>query len=374
MKKCKRIGRFCLGTRHEYFFLNLICFILVYQVEVSGEVYKDTCNIMGTKWDITIVGVNRLKAKKTSEQVFEEIKSVDRIMSLYKKESELCKINEKARSSNWNEEIKISSEISDVLKIAFKVSALSNGAFDVSIGPLVKLWGFAGEYPDDTRKVPSNNELENAKSLVNYKNIIFNPEKKTIKFLKKGMMLDFGGIAKGYAIDRAIKIFKINNITNAMLNAGGQVRAIGNNPEGKLWKVGVRHPRDKEKFITVLKCIDKSISTSGDYEHYFQRNDKMYHHIIDPEKGISTYNSISVTVVLNSDDKESESTFADALSTAVFVLGGTEGMKLIKSVKGCEGIIVTEIQEVALQPAKLRLPAQIKVIVSNGLKDLEFNY
>lgn len=337
----------------------LFC-LIVYFTEVSAKVYKDSKDIMGTKWDITIVGVSLSKAKKVSNEVFNDIKHIDKIMSLYKYNSELSKINELANGEKWFEEINISSEIAELLKEALKVSDLSNGAFDVTIAPLVKLWGFAG----GKYKVPTEDEIRKAKELVNYRNIILNSDKSTIKFLKKGMMLDFGGIAKGYAIDRAMQILKSENIENAMINAGGQVRVIGMNPEGKLWRVGVRHPRDKEKFITILECTDRSISTSGDYEHLFNKNNTFYHHIIDPVKGISSYNSISTTVILNLDDKYIESTFADALSTAVFVLGSEKGMELIKRVRGAEGIIVSE---------DLREKTKgIKIKVSKGLENLEF--
>ncbi len=293
---------------------------------------------MGTIWDISLIASDGKKAEKAADEVFDEIKRLESVMSLRNKESELCRLNNAAGKGP----VKVSDDILKVLSVALKVSELSGGSFDVSIGPVVALWGFAGGKEEN---VPARSEIDAVHALVGYKQIFVDSGKKEVTLKKKGMILDFGGIGKGYALDRAALILSKYGLKNYMLSAGGQILAAGRNFKGKPWRIGVRHPRNNEKLLTVLNESGKCIATSGDYEHFFIKKNKIYHHIFNPASSKPVSDTISVTVVLDSGGTELPNTLADALSTAVFVMGSKSGTALMNGIKGAESIVVSETEK-----------------------------
>ena len=331
----------------KYFIL--ISFPLLLFCGCAEKEIKNSAVIMGTIWDVTIVDKNEAKAKKATDEIFDEIRRIEKVMSLRKPDSELSVLNSKAGTGP----VKVSDDILNVMKIAVELSKMSNGCFDVSIGPVVKLWGFAG----GKERVPSEEEIKQAHSLVGYKLIKIDPEKKEISLLKKGMLVDLGGIAKGYALDSCRKILKKHNISNIMISAGGQIYITGHNPENKLWKVGLKHPREKDAILTILRETNKCIATSGDYERFFISKGKLYHHIFNPFNSKPVSDTMSATVMIDNSSYDLPSTLADGLSTAIFVMGSKEGMKLLNQVKNAEAIIVTETEKGS------------KITVSDGLKD-----
>lgn len=253
---------------------------------------------------------------------FDEMRRIEKLMDVYNPKSEVSRINRLADK----EPIKVSKEIFEVLKEALEYSRLTSGAFDVSIRPLSRLWGEGGKL----KEIPEVEEIEERLALVSYKNIILNEKDQTVKFKREGMALDLGGIAKGYALDRAIKVLKERGIKEALINAGGDIRAMGE----RSWRVGLQHPRKEKEVLAVIELRNQAIATSGDYQRYFIKEGERYHHIINPETGHPADKCMSVTIIGPS------ATQADILATGVFVLGPEKGMELIESLKDVEGIII----------------------------------
>lgn len=267
---------------------------------------------------------------------FNEMKRIEKLMDVHNPESELSRINKLADKRP----IKVSKEIFEVLKGAREYSALTSGAFDVSIRPLSRLWGERGKL----KEIPEVREIEERLSLVNYKNIILNERNQTVEFKREGVALDLGGIAKGYALDCVVKVLKERGIKEALINAGGDIRVMG----GRNWRVGLQHPRKENEVLAVIELKDQAIATSGDYQRYFIKEGKRYHHIINPETGYPAQKCMSVTIIGPS------ATQADILATGVFVLGPERGMELIESLKDVEGIIID---------------SQGKILLSSGLRE-----
>ena len=267
---------------------------------------------------------------------FDEIKRIEKLMDIHDPESEISRINRLASK----ESIKVSKEIFMVLKKALKYSRLTSGAFDVSIRPLSTLWGGKGQL----KEVPEIKEIEEKLLLVDYKNIILNERNQTLEFKRESMALDLGGIAKGYALDRAIKVLQGRGIKEALINAGGDIRVMGE----RVWKVGLQHPRKGKEVLAVIRLKDQAIATSGDYQRYFIKEGKRYHHVINPETGYPVTECMSVTII------GPEAIPVDVLATGVFILGPEKGLELIESLKGVEGIIID---------------AQGRVLSSSGLKE-----
>lgn len=281
---------------------------------------KETEMIMGTLVEITVIPAN----EKAIKEAFEAIKKVDALMSTYKEDSEISILNKKG-------EAQVSGETLEVIKDALRFSELTGGAFDITCRPLINLWKKAKR----EKKIPTQEEIKEAVSLVDYKKIIL--EGNQIRLKKKGMQIDLGGIAKGYAVDKAIESLKKNGIKRALVNAGGDLYALGNNPQGKKWQIGIQNPREKDKILDIIKVKNKAVATSGDYRRYFTLEGRRFSHIVNPRTGMTVEDvPMSVTII------GPDATTTDALATGVFVLGPEEGMKLIESLPEVEGMIISE--------------------------------
>ncbi|EYE89360.1 thiamine biosynthesis lipoprotein ApbE [Fervidicella metallireducens AeB] len=284
---------------------------------------------------------------EASEEIFKDVFSIlddiEKKMSINLNNSEISKINNNAGSK----EIVVSPETFYVIKKGKYYSSLSKGNFDISIGPLVKLWGIGSENPH----LPSSKELKKAIALIDYNNILLDDAKSSVKLLRKGMMLDLGGIAKGYAADEIAKYLNSRGIENAIINLGGNVYAMGQNPALRPWNIGVQNPFDlRGKYIGILHVKNKTVVTSGIYERYFEKNGKRYHHILNPFTGYPVENSLaSVSIVAD------KSIDADALSTTLFSLGIEKGSKLAESLDGVDAIFITKDK---------------KVYITSGLKNI----
>ena len=281
---------------------------------------KQTEMIMGTLVEITVIPAN----EKAIREAFEALKKVDALMSTYKEDSEISILNREGKAQ-------ISEETLEVIEDAIKFSNLTDGAFDITCRPLINLWKKAKK----EEKVPTEEEIEEAISLVGYQRIIL--EGNQIRVEKEGMQIDLGGIAKGYAVDKAIEALKKNSIKRALVNAGGDLYALGTDPQGEKWQIGVQDPREEDKIIDIMKVKDKAVATSGDYRRYFTLEGKRFSHIVNPKTGLTVQDvPMSVTII------GPDATTTDALSTGVFVLGPEEGMKLIESLPEVEGMIISE--------------------------------
>jgi thiamine biosynthesis lipoprotein len=250
----------------------------------------------------------------------------------HNKDSTVTKINQQAGIKA----VKVNHEILTIIKNAKKYGKLTEGKFDITIAPVIELWGFGTE----KKSVPDLKRIEENLKLVDYQNIIINEEKSTVMLAKQGMKIDLGGIAKGYIVDRAAEDLKKAGINSALINVGGNIRTIGVKADGQKWRLGIRNPRDKEEdpddnYLDVIKVEDANVVTSGDYERYFKEEGQRYHHILDPDTGYPSRDLASVTIVSDSSFK------ADILSTALFILGFKKAKSYIQKNKDLEGMIIT---------------------------------
>jgi thiamine biosynthesis lipoprotein len=286
----------------------------------NKTLHKDTQVMMGTF--VEVISPH----KNAANIVFGEIKRIENLLSKYKEDSEIAKLNRLGQ-------LKVSQDTFYVLKKAEEFWKLSNGAFDITVGPLADLWGFT----EKKYSVPEEERIKNVLELVGTDKIIFHSQDNVVKFKVRGMQIDLGAIAKGYAVDCAVKKLKEQGIKSCLINAGGQIHCLGDR-SGKPWKVAVKSPRG-EDFIDYLELKDRSVTTSGDYEQYFTKGNKRYAHILNPKTGYPANSGIvSVTVIAPS------GLTADALSTSIFVLGKDKGMELAKKFKDVEVKIIEEDQ------------------------------
>ena len=284
--------------------------------------FSETRLLMGTVVEVIVIGDKEDVARKSIADAFSAMERVDRLMSNFKGDSDISRINKGAGS----DAVAVDSDVVEVIKKSIYYSEISNGAFDITIGGVEELYNF-----EDEGRMPDKGKFINSVSLIGYKNIIINGN--TVRLTKKGIKLDLGGIAAGFAVDRGIDTIKKNGAVDALINAGGDIRVIGESENGK-WKIGILHPREENKLINTLTLKDISVTTSGDYRKYFISDGKRYHHILNPSTGLPTEGVQSVTIIAPL------AVDSDALATAVFVLGKKKGMELIERLKDVEGIII----------------------------------
>lgn len=213
-----------------------------------------------------------------------------------------------------------------------EVSRLSEGAFDVTVLPLMHLWGFMKK----EGRIPTQGELLEVLPQVNYRYLLLNRSDYSVAFRSSGVGIDFGGIAKGYAVDRALSVMLDQRVEGALIKAGGDLCSIGSKEGGLPWVIGIQHPRDKDRIIAALETTGGAVATSGDYERYFIVDGKRYSHIIDPRTGHPAEGVSSATILAPTAME------ADALSTAAYTLGVGKGIAFIEGQKGIEGMILTD--------------------------------
>ena len=248
----------------------------------------------------------RKKIETAMNRAFKMMKAIEERTSVYVDTSEIMHLVK----ASGTRAVGVSSETLMLLKKSVEVSERTRGAFDITVGVIKSLWGFDTEHPT----VPDSSLVQSLLSKVNYKDIHFQGDGVFLR--KRGMRVDLGGIAKGHIIDRGVDVLREAGIQSGIIEAGGDLRIFGKHPIREKWNIAIRHPRSNEgAFFGVLATEEISIATSGDYERYFYKDGKRYHHILDPQTGYPAEGCISVTVVAES------ALLADAYATAVFVLG-----------------------------------------------------
>ncbi len=300
----------------------------------SAYLFKYHQVAMGTVVEITLVAEEQDAAQKAASRAFQEIKRVEYLMNPWIESSDVTRINRSAGEKGVN----VSPETIEVIKRAQEVSKLSEGGFDITVGPLVQLWRKARErgMPPEMEEVKENLNLVNFRDLkIHYGG--------NVSLRKKGMNIDLGGIAKGYAVDRAFELLKGLGFRNLVVNAGGDLRVGGSKSDGP-WSIGVQHPRSPEKILARISVSDTALATSGDYEKFFIHQGKRYHHILNPKTGFPAEGCQSVTIL------HKEGTTADALATAIFVLGPEKGYALCQRLEGVDCLIVDKEGNVTLSP------------------------
>jgi len=283
---------------------------------------REAFNTLGTQAYIKFWLADTEQAKQLIVDVQAEFERINQLMSPYIANSELSKLNRQAASAP----VTVSAELYYLLQQAKHISTLSNGAFDITFASV----GFYYDYR--AHKKPSTAQLQLARQYVNYQSIQLLPNNQ-VSFAQPGVKIDLGGIAKGYAVELGIRLLAERGIEHAQLTAGGDSRLLGDK-RGRPWLVGIKHPRQEDKYAAQLPLENSAISTSGDYERYFIEEGVRYHHIIDPNTGQSANGLFSVTVT------GADTTQTDALSTTLFVLGLQAGMALIEQIPGYEAIFI----------------------------------
>jgi FAD:protein FMN transferase len=269
------------------------------------------------------------------QQAFNRIREIEDKMSINKESSEVIEVNNAAGVKP----VKVSEDTFYTIKKGMEYAELSRGNYDISIGPLVKLWGIG----TDRARVPSKEEIEVGKALINYKDVVLDENSKTVMLNKKNMILDLGGIAKGFAADEVAKIFRQNGVEHAIINLGGNVLTVGNNVNGTLWRIGVQNPfsDNRGNIIGIVEVADKTVTTAGIYERYFEMNGVKYHHILNPFTGYPADNEVAGITIIT--DKSID---GDGIDTGVLLMGLNKGLDYVNSRNDMEAIFVTKNKEV----------------------------
>jgi FAD:protein FMN transferase len=301
-------------------------------------VRRITDGIMGTRITVELWADDKDKAEQAIDAVLAEMRHIDDSMSTYKPTSEVSQVNDKAADGP----MPISKELFDLLTTAKEYSVITEGAFDITYASV----GYMYDFPKHVR--PNEQQIVKALPAVNYRHILLDPKNQTVQFSQKGVRIDLGGIAKGYSVDCGINVLKSLGVTRAFVSAGGDSRIIGDR-FGKPWMVGIRDPRKGgDAVITRIPLVDAAISTSGDYERYFEEDGVRYHHIIDPHTGHSASKVRSATVI------GPYATRTDGLSKTAFVLGPEKAMEIYNRIDDIDAIIVkldgTVIHSKGLEP------------------------
>jgi thiamine biosynthesis lipoprotein len=312
------------------------------------HIFKKTAFLMDTVVTVTVVSATEESAEKAIDDAFSKIDALGKMLDFFSPDSEISKINKNAGIS----EIKVSPDVIELLEIAVHVSDETGGAFDITIGPVDRLYDFH-------RKIkPREDDIRKNLALVNYKDLIIHRIRSTVFLRKKGMLVDPGGIAKGYAADKATAVLREHGIRSGIVAVAGDIMTFGSKPDGTPWKIGIRNPRARDGEDDIMAAIllsDRAISTSGDYERFFIEDGRRYHHLLDPRTGHSAGLCKCVSVIAK------EGSLADPLATGIFVLGPEKGMKVLEKL-GFDGIIVDSQDKIHMTP-KIRGNIEFKKTV-----------
>jgi thiamine biosynthesis lipoprotein len=311
---------------------------------VNNSKISDSEFLLDTHVTITLYGV---EDESLFPEIFEEIQRLENILSVHVEGSDLDLLKDNAGIKP----VKVSKDTIKIIEKSITYSELTNGLFDITSGPLINLWGIGTE----SAKIPSENEINEAVSLIDYNKIKINKEESTVYLEEKGMIADLGAIAKGYIADKIEEKLQTLGIESAIINLGGNVQLIGAKPDGTLFRIGIQDPDEtRGGNIGIYTGKDVTIVSSGDYERYFIQDGVRYHHILNPKTGYPADTEIkSVSIITD------ESFEADALSTSVLLSGWDKGIEMVENLENVEAIFINKDH---------------KVFVTNGLKEsFEFN-
>jgi thiamine biosynthesis lipoprotein len=274
-------------------------------------------------------------------KIFSRLREIENEMSSSIDDSELELINKNAGL----EAVRVHADLLTVVRRALYFCELSEGAFDITVGPLVKLWNIGQE----NFRLPSADEIEAVLPLINWRDIIIDKEAGTVFLAYPGMRLDLGAIAKGYAADEAARIIRAARIPRAIIDLGGNVLALGEKAGRTPWRIGIQNPLgDRGAYIGIMKVRDRTLLTSGVYERYSEIGGKRYHHILSTADGFPVENGLlSVTVIAET------SIDADALSTTVFAMGYEKGKALVESLDEVYAVFVFDDRSIRLSRGAL---------------------
>lgn len=307
--------------------LSFLILLIFCDANAQIAVKRDTV-LMGSKFDITIVSADSTSAEKNINLVIDEIIRIEELISEWKPSSQVSEVNRNAGIKP----VKVDKELFDLTKRALSFSEISNGAFDISIASMDKIWKFDGSM----EKLPSQEMLLKAIEKVGYNNIELNEADRSIFLKLPGMKIGFGATGKGYAADQGRLLMQQLNVKAGIVNASGDMATWGMQPDNTPWRIGITNPANFNKSLKIIEVHKAAITTSGDYEKYVEFNDKRYSHIINPKTGMPASGLISVTVI-----GENAET-ANGLSTSIMVLGHEKGLELLKNYPNYACLILTD--------------------------------
>ncbi len=278
---------------------------------------------MGTAIRVELWSEDRPAGEAAIDAVMAEMHRIDRAMSPFRPDSDLSRINREAAAAP----VPVSEELFHLLACAIEFSSLSGGAFDITFASAGQLY----DYRQGVR--PTEDALARARDAVGWRHLELDPRHRSVRFAREGVRIDLGGFAKGHAVEMGAAILRRRGIAHAIVTAGGDSRVIGDR-RGRPWTIGIRHPRREGEVVAMLPLEDLALSTSGDYERYFEVNGERCHHLIDPKTGKSPSGVHSVTIVA------ADGLTTEAMSKTVFVLGVEQGMRLVESLEGVDAVVV----------------------------------
>lgn len=313
MLKARRIGP-----------LALALLLLVARPAHAEWLSRTVDGIMGTRIFVELWADDPARGQQAIDAVMAEMRHIDDTMSTFKPTSEVSKVNRLAASGP----VVISPELFGLLQTALQYSRLTEGAFDITYASVGYLYDF------HAHRRPSSAQIKADLPAIGWRHVLLDPRRHTVRFSRPGVRIDLGGIAKGYAVDQGIDILLARGIKNALVNAGGDSRVIGDR-RGRPWMVGIQVPDHPEQIATRFPLVDEAFSTSGDYERFFVQNGVRYHHIINPHTGDSARLVRSATVIAPT------ATRTDGLSKTAFVLGPAEALRIYNRLPDVEAILIT---------------------------------
>jgi FAD:protein FMN transferase len=299
------------------------CLLVFLAGEARAEWFQREEPIMGTKVAVELWADSAAEADGALAAALAEMRRIDALMSHYKPESQLSAINAGAADAP----VQVDPELFDLLEKALDFSRLTEGAFDITYASVGYLYDYRKHIHPDAAAI--------ARALpgINWRHLELDPVRHTVRFQRPGMRIDLGGLAKGYAVDRVVALLKARGISHAYVQAGGDSYVLGDH-RGRPWVVGIRHPDDKDRVVLKMPLADVAMSTSGDYERYFDENGVRYHHIIDPRTGRSASKVRSATII------GPNATMTDGLSKTAFVLGPEKALQILERIPDIDAVLV----------------------------------
>ncbi|MBN1869581.1 MAG: FAD:protein FMN transferase [Candidatus Omnitrophica bacterium] len=319
-------------TNRKVIFLLLVSFALPGCGSARhDQKYSETKMLMGTivKIDVCLDQARLSEIKDAYVGVWKRLEDISSRMSFFNEHGDVARINQSGLNP-----VSVGEDTYDVLKESKGFSRLTDGAFDVTVGPLVELW----KESERNNSLPSQEEISETLSAVGPDNVQLLAEQH-VRLLNLKTRIDLGGIAAGYAVDEAARLFRRQGITRFFIDVGGDIYVGGKNCSGEPWCIGIRDPRDVSKIIDIVQVTDKSVTTSGDYEKFYVIGGHQWSHIINPVTGYPQEDVTSATVIAD------RAVATDALATALCVLGGEEGTKRIDALSGQYASLIIVKQE-----------------------------
>ncbi|WP_447964449.1 FAD:protein FMN transferase [Nitrospira sp. Ecomares 2.1] len=319
-----------------------LCLLILFLAGCQGtpHLVKRSQMLMGTVVFVTAVGEDERSAKRAVKAGLDEIRRLEELLSTWIPTSELSKVNAAA----GRETIQVSQETFEVLTRSLEMAQLTQGGFNVTVGPAVKAWDASGE-----GQVPSQEDLEALRPQMDLSNMQLDEKTQSVKLRRPGMSIDVGGIGKGYAADLAARVMQASGATAGVVALSGDIKTFGRMPDHQRFVFGIQHPRKEQgEVLGRIELENEAVSTAGDYQRYFMKDGVRYHHILDPATLLPARGCQSVTVIAK------DGVMADGLDTGIFVMGPDKGMALIESLPDVEGVIVDQ---------------EGTVLVSSGLKN-----